>query len=104
MRPSLKINNSFLNKIKGATNNSCSNCIYFVPPFIKDNDSSKEDFSRCRKIMYTNVETGGIDLSFTQMNRQFDYLCGPEAKYKRTNYENYSIDKEKLILYPIKLN
>jgi hypothetical protein len=104
MRPSLKINNIFLNKIKGYANNSCSNCIYFVPPFIKDKDSSKEDFSRCRKIMYTNVETGKIDLSFTQMNRQFDYLCGPEAKYKRTNYENYSIDKDKLILYPINLN
>jgi hypothetical protein len=109
MRPSLKINNIFLNKIKGTTNNSCSNCIYFVAPFavIKDNNlnnSGIDDFSRCRKIMYTNVETGDIDLSFTKMNRQFDYLCGPGAKYKRTSYENYSIDKDKLILYPIKLN
>jgi hypothetical protein len=103
MRTSIKMNN-YVNKIKSTGNNSCSNCIYFVAPFLKERDSSKEYFSRCRKIMYTNIKTGDIDLSFTQLNRQFDYLCGHEAKYKRTNYENYSIDKEKIILYPIKLD
>lgn len=108
MRPNYKINNVFTNlknnlpKFDKKLTNSCSDCIYYVSPFLVNDNI--QDFSRCRKIMYKNIDTGVIDLSFTQMNRQFDHLCGPNAKYKKTSYVNSSIDKESIILHPIKIN
>ena len=109
MRQNYKINTVFTNlknnipKFDKKLTISCSNCIYYVTPFFNI-DSSQGDFSRCRKIMYKDIDTGVIDLSFTQMNRQFDHLCGPNAKYKKTSYVNSSIDKESIILHPIKIN
>ena len=108
MRPNHKINNILTNitkKFQFDKKNKiiCNDCIYFVPPFFVNHDSPKEDFSRCRKIMYKNIDTGDIDLSFTQMNRQFEHLCGSNAKYKKTSYINTSIDKESIIIHPIKV-
>jgi hypothetical protein len=108
MRTNLKINNILTNITKNFQFDkynqiSCSDCIYFVSPFFVNHESPKQDFSRCRKIMYKNIDTGAIDLSFTQMNRQFEHLCGSNAKYKKTSYINSSIDKESIIIHPIKI-
>ena len=105
MRPNHKINSIFTKNFQFDKYNqiSCSDCIYFVSPFFVNIDYPKQDFSRCRKIMYKNIDTGAIDLSFTQMNRQFEHLCGSNAKYKKTSYINSSIDKESIIIHPIKV-
>lgn len=109
MRANNKINNILTNITKNFQFDKknkiiCNDCIYFVAPFFINKDSPKQDFSRCRKIMYKNIETGEIDLSFTQMNRQFEHLCGTNAQYKKTSYVNTSFDKESIIIHPIKVD
>jgi hypothetical protein len=81
---------------------SCKDCIYYVAPFLVHDNL--HDFSRCRKIMYKDIDNDILFSSFTQMNRQFDHLCGPDAKYKKTTYVNSNIDKESIIIHPIKIN
>ena len=105
MRANHKINNILTNITKNLKFDKknkiiCNDCIYFVAPFFINKDSPKQDFSRCRK----NIETGEIDLSFTQMNRQFEHLCGTNAQYKKTSYVNTSFDKESIIIHPIKVD
>jgi len=58
-------------------NPSCSDCIYVVPSETYDPMHAK-----CRRFVKRNLITGLLDLSFADINRETEQLCGPNARYK----------------------
>jgi hypothetical protein len=66
-----------LQYVKNIGFTTCSDCIYFVP-----SKTNNLNHSKCLKFAKKNLITGVIELSFADINRDYDHLCGPYAKYK----------------------
>jgi len=64
---------------------TCSDCIHLV-----ESKTYNPNHSKCRKFAHKNLITGLIDLSFADINRQYDDLCGPNAKYKEVSKPQYN--------------
>ena len=58
---------------------SCSDCIYFVP-----SETYNLNHAKCRKFAKQNIITNQIELTYADINRDYDSLCGQSAKYKET--------------------
>ena len=50
---------------------------YFV-----ESETPNQNHSKCRKFAQQNFITEQIDLSFADIYRRYDDLCGPNVKYK----------------------
>jgi hypothetical protein len=74
-----------LQYVKNSGIPTCSDCIYFV-----ESETSNPNNSKCRKFVQQNFITGLIDLSFADINRRYDHLCGPNAKYKEVMKSDYA--------------
>ena len=64
----------------------CNDCIYFVP-----SKTYNPNHARCYKFAKKNMLYGNIELSFADINRDYNHLCGPDAKYKKTVVENDTV-------------
>lgn len=84
--PSSKNNSIIVNSqfVKNLGFPSCSDCIYFVP-----SETYNPNHAKCRKFGKQNVINGSIDLSFADINREYQHLCGPNATYKETVRHNF---------------
>jgi len=74
-----------LQYVKNIGFTTCSDCIYFV-----ESKTHNPNHSKCLKFAKKNLITGVIELSFADINRDYDHLCGPEAKYKEVVKSDYA--------------
>jgi hypothetical protein len=88
-----------LQYVKNIGFTTCSDCIYFVP-----SETCNPNHSLCRKLAKKNLITGLIELSYADINRRYDHLCGPDAKYKevmKSNNAQILIPVDDTIRFPL---
>jgi hypothetical protein len=77
------IDKQFVSKLNAKL---CNDCIYFVP-----SKTYNPNHARCYKFAKKDIIYGNIELSFADVNREYTHLCGPDAKYKKTVFENDTV-------------